>query len=270
MVVKNNALIVGCGNMGAALAAGYARAHPDARVLAVDADPARARALLPAASPVAVCASPAELAGFRPDLVVLALKPQLLGEALAAYRPLCAGALVVSIAAGSALSRLRELLGGHRRLARAMPNLAVAAGAGMTTLYGPGLDAADAALCEALFAAVGDAAWVDDEAQIDAATAVAGSGPAYFFALVEQLAAAGAAAGLPPALAERLARRTCIGAAALLAADTRAAGALKAAVCSPRGTTEAGLAALEGGGLAPAVAAAVAAAHRRAHELAAA
>lgn len=271
VLVKTKVLVIGCGNMGGALAAGYRRRHPAAEILGIDRDPARAASLLPADVAIDLVASPAEAAGFVPDLVLLALKPQLLGDALPALLPLCAGALVVSIAAGVPSARLRELLGSHARLVRAMPNLPAMVGEGMTTLFAAGLDARDRALAEDLFAAVGDTAWLDDEALIDAATAVAGSGPAYFFALVEHLAAAGVAEGLPPALAERLARRTCIGAAALLAADPRPAAALKAAVCSPRGTTEAGLAAMEGEGALPrVVAAGVAAAHRRAIELAAA
>lgn len=271
MSAQMKLLVVGCGNMGAALAAGYALAHPTAEVVALDHDPQRARSLLPPDSRVAVRRELAELGDFRPDLVILALKPQVLGAALADFVPLCRDALVVSIAAGIGRARLAELLGGHRRILRAMPNLPVVVGAGMSTLYAPDLAAADVALGESLFAAVGEIAWVADEALIDAATAVAGSGPAYFFAMVEQLARAGVAEGLPPELAERLARQTCIGAAAQLQRDVRPAAALKAAVCSPRGTTEAGLAAMETpDGLPRVIAAGVAAAHRRARELAAA
>ena len=272
MQVNHSVLVVGCGNMGAALAGGYAAAHPQARVVAVDREPLRARSLLPANSGVVVLDTVAALADWQPDLVILALKPQVLGDVLPELVGRCAGALVVSIAAGTSLGRLRQLLGGQRRLVRAMPNLAVVVGCGMSLLHAgrDDLSAADATLAEAFFATVGATAWVADEAMIDAGTAVAGSGPAYFFALVEHLAAAGVGEGLPAELAARLARQTCIGAAALLAADRRAPGELKAAVCSPRGTTEAGLAAMEGaGGLPAVVAAGVAAAHRRARELAA-
>lgn len=268
MTVKTKVLVVGCGNMGAALAAGFARAHPAADVVALDREPQRAAALLPAGTSIALYRTPADIPGFCADIVILALKPQLLGDALTELLPLCAGALVISIAAGTPLARLRALLGGHRRVVRAMPNLPVQVGEGMTTLYASGLEPADVAAAEAVFITVGAVAWVAREALIDAATAVAGSGPAYFFALVEHLAAAGIAEGLPAELAERLARQTCVGAAALLDADERPAAALKAAVCSPRGTTEAGLAAMEGGGLPDLLAAGVAAAHRRAIELA--
>lgn len=262
-------LVVGCGNMGAALAGAYARAYPEAEVIAIDRDPQRARRLLPADSKVVVYGDFTELADTKPSIVIVALKPQVLGDVLADFIALSAGALVLSIAAGVGCARLAGLLGGHRRVVRAMPNLPVVVGEGMTTLFGEGLTAADRAAAEAVFAAVGQTAWVGDEVAIDLATAVAGSGPAYFFAFVEHLAAAGAAAGLPEELAERLARQTCIGAAALLRDDPRSASVLKAAVCSPGGTTQAGLAAMESSeGLAVITRQGVDAAFRRARELA--
>ncbi len=269
MAGEISVLFIGCGNMGAALAAGYAFAHPEARVLAVDREPERARALLPAGAPVTVYRNMDELAGVKPALVIIALKPQVFEQALAELRPLCADALVISIAAGVGCQRLAGLLGGHRRIVRAMSNLPVVAGQGMTTLFGDGLEPADRELASQVFAAVGKVAWLDDENAIDLATAVAGSGPAYFFAFVEHLTAAGVAAGLSSELAATLARQTCIGSAALLDRDTRSATSLKQAVCSPGGTTSAGLAAMETSeGLAPLVAAGVAAAYRRARELA--
>lgn len=269
MSEKMTVLVVGCGNMGAALAGGYARRYPDVDVLAIDRDPARARAMLPADSRVTVHGDFAALSGMRPSVVILALKPQVLGDVLSDFITLCADALVVSIAAGVGCARLSALLGGHRRVVRAMPNLPVVVGEGMTALFGDGLSAADCATAEGIFSAVGQAAWVTDEETIDRATAVAGSGPAYFFAFVEHLAAAGVEAGLPADLAERLARQTCIGAAALLRDDPRSAAALKAAVCSPGGTTQAGLAAMETpAGLAAIASQGVAAAFRRARELA--
>lgn len=271
MTVKTSVLIIGCGNMGAALASGYAAAYPNAKVVAVDHDPQRAQALLSPGSTVVVVDSATRLGFLRPDLVILALKPQVLGDALPQVAALCASALVVSIAAGTNLDRLRDLLGGHRRIVRAMPNLPVVVRRGMTILHAEQLSSDDIAVCQGLFETVGEIAWVADERLIDAGTAVAGSGPAYFFAMVEQLAAAGVAEGLPAELAERLARQTCIGAAALLSADQRAPSALKAAVCSPRGTTEAGLLAMERADRLPAaIGAGVSAAHARTRELAAA
>lgn len=262
-------LVIGCGNMGAALAAGYVRAYPAARVIAIDPDPARARSLLPPVSPVTVYADLAEAGAFVPDIVILAVKPQLLGQALPALIERVRPALVISIAAGTPLARLQAGLNGYPRIVRAMPNLPVVVGAGASTLFATGLSPADQALAEGVFAAVGSVDWLPEEAQIDAATALAGSGPGYVFAFVEHLAAAGVAAGLAPALAARLARQTVIGAAAQLASDARSAPVLKAAVCSPQGTTEAGLRVMEQPDALPRILAdGVAAVHRRAGELA--
>ncbi|WP_412480385.1 pyrroline-5-carboxylate reductase [Azonexus sp. IMCC34839] len=269
MAEKKTVLFIGCGNMGAALAGGYARRHPETEVVAIDRDPARASSLLPSDSGVRVYSRIEDVADVRPSIVVLALKPQVLGEALGGFLAVCRDALVVSIAAGASLARLAQNLGSHRRLVRAMPNLPVVVGQGMSTLYGEGLSESDRELASALFAAVGEVAWVNSETQIDLATAVAGSGPAYFFAIVDHLAQAGVANGLAPELAARLARQTCIGAASLMANDARSAGELRAAVCSPGGTTEAGLAAMEHEGALPGILAnGVAAAYARAGELA--
>lgn len=269
MADEMTVVVLGCGNMGAALADGFARAHDEVRVLAIDRDVVRASSLLPAGSRVQVLADLAGLGGRQPALVVVALKPQVLGQVLPTFRALCADALVVSIAAGITCRQLAAWLGDHPRIVRAMPNLPVVVGQGMSTLFAAGLSAADRQLAEMLFAAVGDTAWLTDETAIDLATAVAGSGPAYVFALVEHLASAGETAGLPDELAMRLARQTVIGAAAMLQADQRPAAVLKHAVCSPGGTTEAGLAAMEGrDGLPAILRAGVAAAARRAGELA--
>jgi len=268
-MVETHVLVIGCGNMGAALAAGYADAYPAARVVALDQDPVRARSLLPVGSTVRVVDTPTALDDFVADVVILALKPQVLRERLGEFAALCASSLVISIAAGLEVEQLRRQLNGHARILRVMPNLPVVVGQGMSVIYAGGLGERDVELGRSICAAVGAVEQVDDEAQIDIATAVAGSGPAYFFAMVEHLAAAGVLEGLSSELAQRLARQTCIGAAALLAGDTRLAAELKAAVCSPRGTTEAGLAAMEGERDLPGVlAAGVAAAHRRARQLA--
>jgi len=270
MTAQHKVLFVGCGNMGAALASGYARHHPAADIRAIDHDPERATGLLTeeAKTRISIVGTVGELGNFQPDMVVLALKPQALKTALADLIPVCAKALVVSIAAGTCLTQLQALLGDHRRIIRAMPNLPVVVGAGASALFAPASAASDLDMACALFASVGTVERVTSEEQIDAATALAGSGPAYFFAFVEQLALSGMAIGLPQDLAERLARQTCIGAAALLSQDKRSASELKAAVCSPKGTTEAGLAAMQNT-LASAADEAVSAAHRRARELAA-
>ena len=147
---------------------------------------------------------------------------------------------------------------------RTMPNTPARIGMGVTALYAPQDAGRDAA--QALMAAAGATLWLDDEAQFDAVTAVSGSGPAYVFAFVEALAAAGTAAGLPAALADELALRTVGGAAALALLREEPPAALRVAVTSPGGTTAAGLAVL-GDGLNALMADAVAAAARRSREL---
>jgi pyrroline-5-carboxylate reductase len=256
--------------MGAALAAGYAAAANGVEVAAVDREPAHARTLLGDGSRVALYPSPQSVAGGEPDVVVIALKPQALEAALPEFASLCRPALVVSIAAGVTVAGLQRLLGGHDRIVRAMPNLPVVAKSGMTVLHaGTGrVSARDREWAGGIFAAVGKIAWVEDERQIDIATAIAGSGPAYHYAMVEQMAQAARALGCADELAELLSSQTFIGAARLLESDARTAGALKAAVRSPGGTTQAGLAVLEErNALARLIEATVAAALARAREL---
>ncbi len=186
-----------------------------------------------------------ELPASLPPLaaVVLAIKPQVLkgeGDLLGTLGK--TGALVLSIAAGIGTKMLRSKLGGRAPLIRAMPNTPGAIGRGITVLCAGGkLSAKDRALAEALMSPLGEMLWIDDEALMDAVTAVSGSGPAYVFLLAEALASAGRAQGLDGATAERLARATVAGAGALLAADARPASDLRKEVTSPGGTTEAGL-----------------------------
>lgn len=260
-------VIVGGGNMGLALAAGFA--GTGAAVTVVDPAPQRARESLPAASTITLVESPAAITGV-PAMIVLAIKPALVPAVLADYRGHAdAGALVVSIAAGVTHGTIRSQLGPDARVIRAMPNTPALVGQGMTVLYGEaGLPDADRQCAEGFFKAVGSTAWVDREELIDAVTAVSGSGPAYVFAFAQHLAAAGLEVGLPEALATELARATLAGAVALLNQPGAEAAALKRAVCSPRGTTEAGLNVLEGKpGLAELLEGTVRAAHARAVEL---
>ena len=175
--------------------------------------------------------------------VVLAIKPQVLkgeGDLLGTLGR--TGAMVLSIAAGIGTTLLRSRLGDRPALVRAMPNTPGAIGRGITVLCAAGkLSAKDRALGEGLMSALGETLWIDDEALMDAVTAVSGSGPAYVFLLAEALAAAGRAQGLAGPTAERLARATVAGAGALLTADTRPASDLRKEVTSPGGTTEAAL-----------------------------
>jgi pyrroline-5-carboxylate reductase len=191
--------------------------------------------------------------------------------ALPAVAGLAGGdALFLSIAAGKTLGWFEARLGAATPIVRAMPNTPAAVGRGITALVANAAGAAALPLAEALAAAVGETVRHDDEAQMDAVTAVSGSGPAYVFHLIEALAAAGVAEGLPPDLAMRLARATVCGAGELAFRSPDSAETLRVAVTSPGGTTAAALALLMDAetGLPPLMRRAVAAAAARSRALA--
>lgn len=265
-------LSIGCGNMGAAILSGVLARQPDAQIVAVDPAIDRARSLLPEAGAISVVASLQELGAFRPDMTILAIKPQHFQD-LAAKGALAAvvqGGTVVSIMAGIGSGAIEECLPGAA-VVRVMPNLPALVGQGMTVGYGAS-DLTSNARCqvEDVFRSVGDFQWLEQEAQIDLCTAVAGSGPGYIFAVAHHFEQAACAAGLSASDARRLVRQVLLGSAILLGQETRSALDLKAAVTSQGGTTAAGLAILEQEvGLAPLFREAVAAAHARAIELSA-
>ena len=261
-------LLVGAGKMGMAMARGWIAAGlaPEALTLVdptpfpeVAAEAARWGARLSSAVPAAT-----------PRVVVLAVKPQNMAQVLTQVRPACGrDTLVLSIAAGISLSTLAAGAG-TERVVRAMPNLPAQIGKGVTgAIAGRGVAPDDRAVADALLSAAGTVEWIEAEALMDAVTAVSGSGPAYVFHLVEALAAAGAAQGLEPEQAMAMARRTVIGAGALLEADPSPAAQLRETVTSPGGTTAAALAVLmdPDTGLPPLMAQAVDAARRRSKEL---
>ena len=260
----NGLVLVGAGKMGSAMLAGWlARGlRPDAVTVL---EPHPTDALI--ATGVALNTPlPA-----RPAVVVLAVKPQMMGTALPGLAALGGGdTLFVSIAAGTTLAALAAALGANTPIVRAMPNTPAAIGQGISALVGNGhATPAHLDMAEALLSAVGPCIRLTDEAQIDAVTALSGSGPAYVFHLIEAMAAAGAALGLPDTLAMQLARQTVIGSGALAAASSSDAAQLRRDVTSPGGTTEAALRVLmdDAAGLPPLMARAVAAAHARAQEL---
>lgn len=262
-------LIIGCGSMGGALATRYHAWVPNGRLHLVDRNVGRVRATLPLGPRVRVVASIAELGQIRPDMTVLATKPKGIGAVLPLLASLpAANGLVVSIAAGISAASIQDALPAAR-IVRAMPNTPASVGAGVTGLWaGRGVTEQDRLCCEALFGAVGLVRWVGREEDIDAVTALSGSGPAYLFAVTEALAQAGADAGLGVALADELARATVIGAAAMLERSSSGPATLKAAVRSPEGTTDAALRVFEdGNALSRLFGSAVAAAHVRAKEL---
>ncbi|MDE2007021.1 MAG: pyrroline-5-carboxylate reductase [Rhodospirillales bacterium] len=259
-------LLVGLGRMGGAMLAGW-RERGLAPSVAVD--PAPASAVLAGADLTVVAEPGAIPAGFAPALIVLAIKPQTAAAALPAYAGLAAQAGVLSIMAGRTIGGIRALLGGGA-VVRAMPNTPAAVRQGITVACpGPGVGEAQRALCDTLLAAIGEVAWVEDEALLDPVTAVSGSGPAYVFLLAELMEQAAIAQGIPAALARRLARRTISGSGALMEASAEDAAALRVAVTSPAGTTERALQVLMAPEAWPAsVARAIAAATARSRELA--
>lgn len=260
-------LSLGCGNMGAAILSGLLRGNPEAVVGAIDPDIERAREKLPAGAGVAFFAAVEDALTFEPDMVLLAVKPQQFAAIATTLGTVWADCLIVSVMAGVSVSTIAEALGAVR-VARVMPNLPAMIGEGMCVGFIENGTPADRDRVRALFEAVGAFAWLEEEGQIDASTAVSGSGPGYVFAFAACLEQAALAEGLPADIAERLSRQTIYGAAAMLNADGRSAGALKEAVTSKGGTTAAGLAVLEARGALPELLKdTVRAAHQRAREL---
>jgi pyrroline-5-carboxylate reductase len=251
---------------GGLLASGVARDH----LCASDPDAER-RSAFAARLGVATHAANAETLR-RSDVIVLAVKPGSVPAALAELRAAAPAelerALWISIAAGVPLAVLEAGLSPRARVVRAMPNTPALVRAGATGLVGnAAARPEDRALARALFESVGVAWEAPVEAQLDAVTGVSGSGPAYLFAFLEALIEAGAAVGLPAGVAEQLAKHTVFGAAKLALESERSPAELRRQVSSPGGTTLAGLARLEAGGFARAIAEAVAAATHRAGEL---
>ena len=181
------------------------------------------------------------------DALVLAVKPQMAATVLPGYGNIAADAVTISVMAGTSIDTISKNLGGANKLSRVMPNLPAAIGKGASGLYAtPEVSADERAMIERLLSAAGETVWVDSEDAIDWVTSVSGSGPAYYFLLTEALAEAGAAVGLSKDDATRLARATAIGAGALLESETRDAAAMRKAVTSPGGTTEAALNVFDG------------------------
>ena len=230
-------LICGCGNMGGAMLAGW---------LAGGLDPARFTVIDPVLAEVPTGVRLLrEVPSGAFDVVLLGIKPQALGEVAPALEPATRGAVVLSILAGAELATLAERFPAAGALVRVMPNLAAAIGKSPLGLYAQGLDAADRARVEALLAPLGTAEWLASEDQLDAVTALAGSGPAFVYRFIAALAEGGAALGLDPAQADRLARAMVEGAALLAAGSAATPAELARRVTSPGGTTAAGLAALD-------------------------
>ncbi len=261
-------VLVGAGKMGTALLDGWLRfgLNP-AGVAVIEPHPSPQIAAL---ADRGVLLNP-DIGGFPPAAaVVFAVKPQVAAEVVPAAAPvIAASTLVVSIMAGRTLEFLSGALNAACALVRAMPNTPAAIGRGITVAVARGVSEKQRELAHGLLAATGAVEWVEDEALMDAVTAVSGSGPAYVFLLAEALAQAAVAAGLPPALAEKLARETVAGSGELLRRSGLTAATLRENVTSPGGTTAAALGVLMGqNGLMPLMKDAIAAATKRSRELA--
>lgn len=214
------------------------------------------------------CLESAEMLGSAGDLLVLAVKPQQMRNAVAPLVGKLGDAVVVSIAAGLGMAALSRWLGGHRRIVRSMPNTPALIGAGITGLCAlPEVDAAGRAAAERVLRAVGSTVWIDDEARMDAVTAISGSGPAYVFLFIEALQQAAADLGFTPEQGRQLAIGTVQGAATLAAQASEPASVLRERVTSAGGTTEAALRTMAERGVKEGIIAGVMAAERRGREL---
>ena len=202
------------------------------------------------------------------DVLVLAVKPQQMRAACAPLLPWLKAQLVISIAAGLRLEDLSRWLGGHAKLVRTMPNTPALIGAGVSGLYAAAaVSAAEREVAARVMAAVGSVVWVDDEARIDAVTALSGSGPAYVFLFIEALQQAAADLGIAPEEGRRLAVETVLGAARLAAQSSEPASVLRERVTSKGGTTEAALRVMAERGVKDGIVAGVMAANARGSEL---
>jgi pyrroline-5-carboxylate reductase len=269
--LKAPLLLVGAGNMGLAMLAGWIEnGLSPAQVIVQDPAPPPASQDFLAKHGIVAQASVAGLA-TPPAVVVMAVKPQIMAEVLPAVAPLVGpGTVVLSIAAGRTIASFEAALPPRSAVVRAMPNTPASIGRGITVCVGnANMTPEQKSLCDSLLAAVGAVGWVDKEGDIDAVTAVSGSGPAYVFYLAECMTAAGIAAGLTPELSGKLARWTVAGAGELLHRSDLGADQLRKNVTSPNGTTYAALQVLMADdGLKPLMEKAIAAATKRSQELA--
>ncbi|MEH7829059.1 pyrroline-5-carboxylate reductase [Gemmobacter denitrificans] len=263
-VRERGLVLLGCGKMGSALLEGWLRQGvPPESVTVIEPHPSDWLRSTGVALNTGLPPSPA--------IVLLAVKPQMMGAALPAVTALGGGTTVfLSIAAGTTIASFETAFGPATPIIRAMPNTPAAVARGITAIIGNArASEADLALAETLLSAVGQVVRLEREDQMDAVTAVSGSGPAYVFHLIEALAAAGVAQGLPEALAMQLARATVCGAGELAHQSAETAAQLRINVTSPGGTTAAALSVLMAPdtGLPPLMARAVQAAADRGREL---
>jgi pyrroline-5-carboxylate reductase len=262
-------VLVGAGKMGGAMLEGWLKSGADAkRIVALDpSPPPEAKALIERHG---IRLNPPISAIADASVVVIAVKPQLMEDVLPGIVPLGRShPLILSVAAGKTIASFARHFGAAA-IIRTIPNTPAAIGRGITAMVAnPHVSPAQLQLARALLSAIGEVVTVDDEALIDAVTAVSGSGPAYVFYLTEVLAAAGEKVGLAPGLAMQLARATVSGSGELMRLSGQPAATLRQNVTSPKGTTHAALQVLMAeDGLQPLFDRAIAAATKRSRELA--
>lgn len=261
---------IGAGNMARSLAAGLVKnGWPRGRLLLADPDAAQRQTVERALNVQTHTGNDAVAA--RADILVLAVKPQTLREVAQALAPMVQRKrpLVISIAAGVRLGDVQRWLGGGLPIVRAMPNTAALVGSGATGLYAnETTDGTMRAQAESILRAVGIATWVANEDLLDVVTALSGSGPAYFFLIIEALERAAVEQGLDPLQARLLTLETAYGAAKMALEGTEEPASLRARVTSPGGTTERAIEVLQRGDMAGLLRDALVAATKRARELA--
>ena len=234
-ILKQGLVLLGCGKMGSAMLAGWLEhGLPAEKVWVLDPQPSE----WVLSTGVHVNVSLPDM----PAVVLVAVKPQMMGEALPELKALVNGQTVfVSVAAGTPISAFERQFGADTPIVRAMPNTPASIGKGITAICSNVAGRRAVGEAEALMSAVGDVVLLDSEQQMDAVTGVSGSGPAYVFHLIETLASAGVAQGLPAKLAMQLAKATVAGAGMLAIQSKEDPAKLRVNVTSPKGTTEAAL-----------------------------
>lgn len=245
ITANNPVLLLGCGKMGSAMLAGWLEQGLGAdAVYIVDPylDPVRSAftALPEAAFNETVKTLDKTL---TPSFIIMAVKPQMMDEAISALKSLnIENTVILSVAAGKTIHYFEDQMSAGQPIIRAMPNTPAAIGKGITVCCANKLVSQDQkVICSTLLETVSTVEWITDESLMDAVTALSGSGPAYVFYMAEVMAAAGEAIGLPAELSKKLARETVSGAGALLAASEESASRLRENVTSPGGTTAAAL-----------------------------
>ena len=240
--LKGRLVLIGAGKMGGAMLEGWLKAGiPATQIVVLDpAPPAEVKALLQA---VGVKHNPDIITLTDAEVVLVAVKPQVMDDVLAPLRSLAVSKpLVLSVVAGKTIASLAHYFGSDAAIIRTMPNTPAAIGRGITAMAANAhVSKAQSALAEKLLLSIGEVVHVETESQIDAVTAVSGSGPAYVFYLTECMAAAGEKLGLQPALAMQLARATVAGSGELMRMSGIEAATLRQNVTSPKGTTYAAL-----------------------------